>query len=296
VSDFDPECRPGAGPLRRGGRRPAGLRPATDVLVARIAAALANHEPGWRLPRHTTLARRYNVSTAEVDVALDELATRHIIRRLPDGQLYRVSPVEYLIPVEGVPGLGTLADPMGGQLVCQSRQALLRKVPENIGWALRVPPTDEVGVIRSQWTAGSVPAAFCTTYLRRDVAAPFLDAAEGSAVAVSMPVPIPVLAAGSDGAGDLAAIGKPASVQLEMQPPPASLARRLRLAAGQPAALVTTRFDGLPQRRPIALTIAVFRPDLFRIVVQTAAETPLAEVSSESLAGAWADAIGDHEP
>jgi hypothetical protein len=85
------------------------------------------------------LARRHNVSTSEVDVALDELAARHLIRRLPDGQLYRVSPAEYPIPVEGVPGLGTLADPMGGQLSCQSRHASLREVPEDIGWALRVP-------------------------------------------------------------------------------------------------------------------------------------------------------------
>jgi hypothetical protein len=32
--------------------------------------ALVHHEPGWRLPRHTVLARRYNVSTAEIDAAI----------------------------------------------------------------------------------------------------------------------------------------------------------------------------------------------------------------------------------
>jgi hypothetical protein len=31
----------------------------TGVLADRIAAALLHHEPGWRLPRHTALARRY---------------------------------------------------------------------------------------------------------------------------------------------------------------------------------------------------------------------------------------------
>jgi DNA-binding GntR family transcriptional regulator len=252
------------------------------VLADRIAAALVNHEPGWRLPRHTTLARRYNVSTAEVDVALDELVARHLIRRLPDGQLYRVSPVEYLIPVEGVPGLGTLADPMGGQLVCRSCRASLRQVPEDIGWALRVRPADEVGVIRTQWTAGSEPAAFCTTYLLRHIAAPFLDAGDGGAAVVSMALlPIPVPDA-PDETGDVTAIGRPASVYVEMQPPPPSLARRLRLTAGQPAVLVTTRFDDPEKRRPVALTIGAFRPDLFRIVLQTA-ERPLADSGARRL-------------
>jgi hypothetical protein len=184
-----------------------------------------------------------------------------------------------------VPGLGTLADPMGGQIVCRSRHASLLQVPEDVGWALRVRPPDEVGVIRTQWTADSEPAAFCTTYLLRDVAAPFLDAGEGSATAVSMALlPIPVLATVPDGTGDVTAIGKPASVRLEMQPPPPSQARRLRLAAGEPAAIVTARFDDLEQRRPVALTIAVFRPGLFRIVVQTS-EQPLADSGDGSFAG-----------
>src|SRR6266567_6322451 len=86
-------------------------RSSAGVLADRLAAALVHHEPGWRLPRHSALARRYNVSTAEIDAAVDELVTRHLIRRLPDGQLYRVSPAEYFIPIEGVPGLTSHADP-----------------------------------------------------------------------------------------------------------------------------------------------------------------------------------------
>jgi DNA-binding GntR family transcriptional regulator len=258
---------PGAGrepaPGRRSGRGQVGHRSAAEVLADRIAAALVRHEPGWRLPKRTVLARRYGVSAAEIEVALGELAARHLIRRLPDGQLYRASPVEYLMPLEGVPGLGTLADPMGGQIVCQSRRASLSEVPVDIGLALRVPPADQVGVIRTQWTtAFGEPAAFCTTYLPRDIAAPFLDADEGSDTAVSTAL------------GDVIAIGKPGSVQLQMQPPPPPLARRLRLAAGQPAVLVTTRFDDLEKRRPVALSIAVFRLDLFRIVVQAAEGAP----------------------
>jgi DNA-binding GntR family transcriptional regulator len=266
------------------------------VLADRIAAALVHHEPGWRLPRHTALARRHGVSTAEVDLALEELAARHLIRRLPDGQLYRLSPAEYLIPLEGVPGLGTRADPMGGQIVCRSRQASLSKVPEDIGWALRLPAAELVGVVRTQWTACGEPAAFSTTYLLRDIAAPFLGAGEGSDTAVSMTLlPIPVPAAAPGETGDVTAIGTPGSVHLEMQPPPPSLARRLRLAAGQPAALVTTRFDDPERRRPVALTIAVLRPDLFRIVVQ-AAGRPLPDSGAGSSGGAWAYATGDQEP
>jgi hypothetical protein len=55
-------------------------RSSTGVLADRMAATLVHHEPGWRLPRHTALARRYNVSTAQIDAAVAELAARHLIR------------------------------------------------------------------------------------------------------------------------------------------------------------------------------------------------------------------------
>ena len=104
---------------RAGSRgRPA---PAAAVLADRLAAALVHHEPGWRLPRLTALARRYSVSSSEIDAAIEELAARHLVRRLPDGQVYRASPAEYWVPLEGVFGLVSRVDPMGGQLVCTSR-------------------------------------------------------------------------------------------------------------------------------------------------------------------------------
>jgi DNA-binding GntR family transcriptional regulator len=264
------------------------------VLADRIAAALVHHEPGWRLPRHTALARRYNVSTAEIDAALEELSTRHLIRRLPDGQLYRVSPAEYLIAIEGVPGLTSRADPMGGEIVCRSRQASLRQVPEDIGWALRVPPADPVGVIRMQWTVGGEPAAFSTTYLLREIAAPFIDARAGDASAglTLLPITAPPVRPGTDGDDTLEPVGEPRAVHVEMQPPPPSVARSLRLSAGQPAALVTVRFDNREQGRPVALTIAVFRPDLFRIVVESG-PSPLAEGTEGSFSGAWTHAVED---
>src|SRR6201996_9707997 len=86
-------------------------RSASDVLADRMAAALVHREPGWQLPRRSPLARRYNVGLAEIDAAIGELTRRSLIRRLPDGQLYRSSPAEYLIPLEGIGGVGTQLPP-----------------------------------------------------------------------------------------------------------------------------------------------------------------------------------------
>src|SRR5262245_57126302 len=61
------------------------LGAATGVLADRIAAALVHREPGWRLPRRSALARRYNVGVPEIDAAISELIRRSLIRRLPDG-------------------------------------------------------------------------------------------------------------------------------------------------------------------------------------------------------------------
>jgi len=290
------QARMSASGQDQGRRQAVASRPAVAVLADRIAAALIHHEPGWRLPRHTALARRYNVSTAEIDAALDELTTRHLVRRLPDGQLYRVSPAEYLIPIEGVPGLASRADPMGGQIVCRSRQASWRQVPEDIGWALRIPPADPVGVIRVQWTASGEPAAFCTTYLLKEMAGPFINAQGAGAAAGLTLLPITALPTSQDPEGaDLAPVAEPRAVHVEMLPPPPSVARSLRLSAGQPAALVTVRFDDPEAGRPVALTIAVLRPDLFRIVVESG-ENPLGDGGEGSFSGAWTHAVEDWEP
>jgi DNA-binding GntR family transcriptional regulator len=297
----------GAGATAGGPREHGTSRPAITVLADRIAASLVHHEPGWRLPRHTALARRYNVSTAEIDAAVDELSIRHLVRRLPDGQLYRVSPAEYIIPIEGVPGLGSYADPMGGQIACRSRQASWRQVPEDIGWALRIPPADPVGVIRVQWTANGEPAAFCTTYLLKEMAAPFINA-QGSLGAGGLSLlPITAPAQPDPEHGELVPVGEPRAVHVEMQPPPPSVARSLRLSAGQPAALVTVRFDDPSEGRPVALTIAVFRPDLFRIVVESGgqlvadggtgrASGPGGVSREGTFSAAWTHAVQDWEP
>ncbi|MGO9293937.1 MAG: UTRA domain-containing protein [Streptosporangiaceae bacterium] len=278
-------------------------RPAVQVLADRLAAALVHHEPGWRLPRHTALARRYNVSTAQLEAAISELVQRHLIRRLPDGQLYRISPAEYLISLEGSAGLSSRLDPMGGELSCRSRQVSWRRVPEDIGWALQVDPAEQVCVIRVLWTAGGEPAAYATTYLPGDLAGQaVLD--DGPA---SVPAFLPLTAGQAEQPGGQVPAGTPAALHLEMQPPPPSVARSLRLSAGQAAAIVTIRFDD-PASRPAALTVAVLRPDLFRLVIQAGSQPPPGPAASAgaaaagvtagqdgSFAGAWTHAVEDWE-
>ena len=105
--------------VRRAGAR--RRRVSAGVLADRMAATLVHHEPGWRLPRLTAMARRFNVSAAEVDAAIDDLAARHLLRRLPDGQAYRASPAEYLISFKDLIGLTSQIDPMGGEMACESR-------------------------------------------------------------------------------------------------------------------------------------------------------------------------------
>jgi hypothetical protein len=316
-------------------------RSSTGVLADRMAATLVHHEPGWRLPRHTALARRYNVSTAQIDAAVAELAARHLIRRLPDGQLYRASPAEYAIPFEGASGLASHLDPMGTEIALRSRQVSWRRVPEDIGWMLGVAPGDLACVVRLLWTVDGEPAALATTYLARHVAGqpddegdvpaaalaalPLFTAPDPDGAAAQATGPRGAPAAGpgvaqaagpgvAPAAGPGAAQGNgpgtteaedprpaqadgpganstPRALFLEMQPPPPSVARSLRLSAGQPAAMVTVRFDDPDQGRPTALTVAVLRPDLFRIVVESPADG-----TEASFSGAWTHALQDWEP
>ena len=136
---------------------PAEDRSAAQVLADRVAAALIHHEPGWRLPRRSALARRYGVSPAEMEVAIEDLSARHLLRRLPDGQVYRASPADYLIGLEGLPELRASIDPMGMQIDCASRHVSWRRVPEDIGGALGLSPGDPVCVVRCLWTSGGRP-------------------------------------------------------------------------------------------------------------------------------------------
>ncbi len=259
-----------------GGRRPVtnpgGEAPDVGViLVDRLAAVLVHHEPGWRLPRPSTLARRYNVRPAQVEQAVRELTARHLIRRLPDGQLYRAGPAEYLIEVPGMSGLGACIDPMGNELSCRNRKVSWRRVPGDIGGALGMAKAESACIVTCQWLVNDEPAAISTTYLTKHAA----DQIAADVIAGAGPV-------AGEGTGrpprnsskpDLGApLGLPAAAYLEMQPPPPAVARRLRLGSGQLAVMVTVRYDDPASRCPAALTVAALRPDLFRVVFESPAE------------------------
>jgi DNA-binding GntR family transcriptional regulator len=276
------------------GRSPRSRPAAAAVLADRLAAALVHHEPGWRLPRLTALARRYSVSSAEIDAAIDELAARHLVRRLPDGQVYRASPAEYLVPLEGVFGLVSHVDPMGGHLACISRHATIRRPPEDIGRSLRLGPGEPVLAVRCVWTVGGEPGALAASYLPEAVAADLgvipitqpgekEDAAPGpqdlSGMMSPLAFPYPWRPADADGP-------RPGAVQIETGLPPPSAARTLRLSAGEPVATVTVSFSIPATGVPVALTMAMLRPELFRIVVEAAPRQGPGK-GAGALASAW---------
>jgi hypothetical protein len=280
---------------------PRGRPAAAAVLADRLAAALVHHEPGWRLPRLTALARRYSVSSSEVDAAIDELAARHLVRRLPDGQVYRASPAEYWVPLEGIFGLVSHVDPMGGQLACTSRHTAIRRPPEDIGRSLGLAPGDPVLTVRSVWTVGGEPGALAATYLPERVAAALGVAADanpgdaGTAPAARepeggvSPLAFPFAWRRADAASQ-----RPVAVQIEMGLPPPSAARTLRRAAGEPVATVTLSFADPASEVPTALTIVMLQPELFRIVVETVPQR-LRVDGANGLVSAWAHAADGWE-
>jgi DNA-binding GntR family transcriptional regulator len=236
----------------------AGDRPAhaSSVLADRIAAALVHREPGWRLPRRSALARRYNVSLSEIDLAIRDLARRSLVRRLPDGQLYRASPADYWIPVEGATGLSTRLDPMGTPMECHARHVALREAPQDVAWAIGVSVGAPVQVIRCVWTLAGDPAAISMMYLPEPAgAAPGTDQDEGEFGTVLETLP--------------GLTARPAAVSVEMCPPQPSAARSLRLSPGLPVITVTVRFTDREQNAPAGLTVVMLRPELFRVAIDT---------------------------
>jgi DNA-binding GntR family transcriptional regulator len=238
-------------------RAPAKAAPAKAmaVLADRMAAALVHREPGWRLPRRSALARRYNVSMTEIDAALGDLARRSLVRRLPDGQLYRASPADYWIPLEGAAGLGTRLDPMGGAIACLTRHVSRREAPQDVAWVLHLPAGVPVRVVRCVWVSEGDPAAVSTAYLNGPLADEDTESdqdVEGLPSFGSMKTTLPA-----------------AAVSVEMSPPQPSIARSLRLSPGQPVIMVTIRFDDSATGEPAGLTVVMLKPELFRVAIDT---------------------------
>jgi GntR family transcriptional regulator len=246
----------------RGRQAPLG---AAGVLADRMAAALVHREPGWRLPRRSALARRYNVSLTEIDAAITDLARRSLVRRLPDGQLYRASPADYWIPVEGASGLGTRLDPMGTTITCQTRHVSRREAPQDVAWALGLPAGAPIRVVRCVWSAEGDPAAVSTAYLHQ--------AAEDGDREADLEAD-PELVSFDSVLNDVGA----AAVSVEMSPPQPAVARSLRLSPGQPVITVTVRFDDSATGIPAGLTVVMLKPELFRVAIDTV-EAPVSAPS-----------------
>jgi hypothetical protein len=84
-------------------------------------------------------------------------------------------------------------------------------------------------------------------------------------------------------------------VQIEMGLPPPSAARTLRLSAGEPVATVTVSFAVAATGAPVALTMAMLRPELFRIVVE-AVPPHSGAADTAALASAWTHTVDGWEP
>jgi len=265
-----------------------------SVLADRMAAALVHREPGWRLPRRSALARRYSVSVAEIDTAISELIQRSLIRRLPDGQIYRASPAEYLIPVEGIGGLTTRLDPMGGDVACRARHVSTRGAPQEVASALGLTGDSPVRVVRCVWAAGVNPVAVSTAYVPEAIAASVPRQVLASFEEMLHPVPgaRPPFESGDspfgpDGIDDVGPQSRggtdtPAdpmdripgatsarAVDIELSPPQPAVARSLRLVPGQSAFSVTIRFDDPDAHTPVGLTVVILKPEFFRVVIET---------------------------
>ena len=263
------------GPGGPRGQGPAGTdvdagvpaqRAASGVLADRMAAALVHREPGWQLPRRSALARRYNVSMAEIDAAIVELSRRSLIRRLPDGQLYRASAAEYLIPLEGIGGLSTRLDPMGGEISCSARHVSLRAAPQDVAWSLGVAGENPVRIIRCAWAVGAEPVAISTAYVPGALAEVASDEPDEFEAVLRMP---PVAFSGTRTVYARA-------VDLELAPPQPSISRSLRLLPGQSAISVTIRFDDQDTDKPVGLTTVTLKPHHFRVVIQAGDQLPKA--------------------
>ena len=204
------------------------MPPHEQILADRLASALVHHEPGWQLPRASTLARRYRVHISQIELAIEELIHRRIVRRLPNGQLFRASPAEYLLSLEGVRDLRSQLDPMGREVIGH-RQVQRRRCPEEVGQTLGIAADQPVTLVKVMWTANGNPAGLTATYLADHVAdlAEFPGWDETPASAMS---PLMLPGTRADAAAESAL--RPSGLLIEMQPPPAAAARSLHLAPG----------------------------------------------------------------
>ena len=101
-----------------------------------------------------------------VDAAVDELVRRHLLRRLPTGQVHRAGPAEYLVSLDGLPGLSSFIDPMDHRMSCTAVRVSRLRAAADIADVLGVAPGAVVWVRRCLWTADGEPAATRVIYVK----------------------------------------------------------------------------------------------------------------------------------
>jgi len=277
--------------LRRQRIRP---EPAISVLTDRIAAALANHEPGWRLPRLSVLARQYDATSELVAGAIGELADRGLIRRTSGGQYCRATPAHYTLPVGGsLHGLRACANPVGGDLSVKSRSVYEHPVRDDLKCALQIASDEPARIHQLMWAVGGEPAAITATYLAPHHAESLiseLDPAEPDGMCAVLPL-TPLAG------GDVQDVARPdwllpRALHTEMQQPPRWAAQALGMAPCQRAVMISVRYDDTRDGKPAALTIAVLRPDLLRVTIASSDQPILASDSGEVSPG-WNHVDGE---
>ena len=245
----------------------AGLfasEPSVAVLASRIAATVAHHEPGWRLPRVSVLARYYGVKPAHIAAAMNELGGRRIVRRLQDGQFVRASPADYMIPLATGPGMSVRILPIAGSPACRSAAISRQLADHDISWALGVEPDTVIEVLKAVYAVGNQVVGISTTYATALPAALVADVRQLECAAI-LPLVIAVNERATAADAGLAQV-----VQLEFSHPPPGIASGLGLGASEQAIIIAVRVDNPDAGRPAGLTVATLRPDCFRLSVQTA--------------------------
>jgi DNA-binding GntR family transcriptional regulator len=224
------------------------------------------------------------VTTRQVAAAIDELAARHLIRVLPNGKACRISPAEYMFDLAGRHGLVARVEPLHGQLSCKSHSVAWHPVPADTSAALGIKTGEPACILQRLWTVGGEPGAATTTYLAGPAAEPFLAALDGAdtdSLHAILPMP-PARAAtpaGTPQPGERVLV--PHALRIEMQQPPAWAARVLRLSARDSAIGISVRYTEPADGDAAALTVAVLRPDYFRVIIDSVvtslAGTPVAD-------------------
>jgi hypothetical protein len=272
INDHAPPAVPSAPPESGG-----VAQPDLDVLACRIAGEVVHHEPGWRLPRSSVLARRFGVTPDQVAEAVDQLEDRHLVRRLPDGQFSRVSPAEYHIPLSSAGGMRAVVTPVEGKLACRSSSVSRQSLRDDMAWALGVPAGSPGCALRLQFTVDDEPAALSTTYVAASFR-PVIDRLVAAGPVELLPIGCDPEAS-DDSRGSL-------SVQLELQQPAPAVASMVHLLPGEQAVVITARVDMRPAGGPAALTVAVLRPDLFAVTIESA-DRPLPPSGDDDYSAAW---------